>query len=141
MSGKITSFKKGAFKLKRLYRFIDFWRRLTADAFIVQVSADNFRSSTISLVFYQTGFLSYLVLPEGYQVGQKLCFSLRPHLHGREALFPGNAIPLSEVLEGAVVFNVELWPTKGAQLCRAAGTYAVLISRKNGFATLKLRSG
>lgn len=69
---------------------------------------DNFRSSTVSLVFYQTGFLSYLVLPEGYAPGHKLQFSLRPDTHGKVAFFLGNALPLSEVMEGAVVFNVEL---------------------------------
>lgn len=127
--------------MKRLYKFIDFWRRLAFDAFIVQVVKDNFRSATVSLVFYQTGFLSYIVLPEGYSAGYKLPFSLRPSTHGVSAFFPGNAISLSEVIEGALVFNVELWPTKGAQLCRAAGTYAVVIGRKGGFVTLKLRSG
>lgn len=141
VSGKITSYKKGSFAVKRLYRFIDFWRRLAADAFIVQTVKDNFRSSTVSLVFYQTGFLSYLVLPEGYPVGHKLCFSLRPEIHGKSALFLGNAAALGEIAEGAVIFNVELWPTKGAQLCRSAGTYAIVIGRKAGFVTLKLRSG
>lgn len=111
------------------------------DAFIVQTVRDNFRSATVSLVFYQTGFLSYIVLPEGYTIGHKLQFSLRPNIHGNSALFPGNAVALSEVVEGALVFNIELWPTKGAQLCRAAGTYAVVVGRKGEFVTLKLRSG
>ena len=74
----------------------------------MRVVSDNFRSSTVSLVFYQTGFLSYLILPEGYSPGHKLQFSMRPSTHGRAAFFPGNAVALSEVVEGSVVFNVEL---------------------------------
>lgn len=30
---------------------------------------------------------------------------------------------------------------KGAQICRSAGTYAIIVNRRHGFVTLKLRSG
>lgn len=92
-------------------------------------------------MFYQTGFLSYIILPDGYVLGHKLVFSTRLAGDGRAALFLGNAMPLADIDDGTLVFNVELWPTKGAQLCRAAGTYAVVVSRKVGFVTLKMRSG
>lgn len=140
-SGRITSFKKGSFKFRRIYKFIDFWRRLTADAFIVKLEKDTFRSSSIALVFYQTGFLSYLLLPGGYRVGDKLKFSLTHRVDGVSADFPGNACMLKNITEGSFVFNVEIWPLKGGQICRSAGTYAVVIGNRNGFVTLKLRSG
>lgn len=124
-----------------MYRFIDFWRRLTADAFIVKLEHDAFRTGTIALIFYQTGFLSYVALPDGYSPGDKLKFSHTYERVGPEALFAGNALALSDILEGSFVFNVEIWPYKGAQICRAAGAYAVLLSKRNGFVTLKLRSG
>jgi len=139
--GRITSYKKGSFSSKRLYRFIDFWRRLASDAFIVSFMKDNFRSSTLTLLFYQTGLLSYVILPDGYNVGHKLRFSANVGSVGSAAFFAGNSLPLSAMLEGAVIFNVELWPTKGAQLCRAAGTYAIILNKRDGFVTLKLRSG
>lgn len=103
-SGQITSFKKGPSKYKRVYRFIDFWRRLPLDAFIVRFEKDVFRSSTLTLVFYQTGYLSYIVLPEGFAVGDKLKFSVNQIVG---AGF-GQALPLREIVEGAFVFNVEL---------------------------------
>lgn len=140
-TGRITSYKKGSFAVKRMYRFVDFWRRLAADAFVVSLSKDNFRSSTLTLLFYQTGVLSYVILPDGYSVGHKLRFSLNASVGETSRFFAGNALPLSQILEGAVIFNVELWPTKGAQLCRSAGTYAIVLTKRDGFVTLKLRSG
>lgn len=96
----------------------------------------------MALLFYQTGFLAYAVLPEGYSVGDKLKFSLSAvGLDRSAALFNGNALSLREIAEGSFVFNIEIWPAKGAQICRAAGTYGILLGKRNGFVTLKLRSG
>lgn len=82
-----------------------------------------------------------MLLPEGYRVGDKLKFSLTRSSNGFLADFPGNACILKNVAEGAFVFNVEIWPLKGGQICRSAGTYAVVVGNRNGFVTLKLRSG
>jgi ribosomal protein L2 len=81
---------------------------LTADAFIVRFEKDSFRTSTIALVFYQTGFLSYVILPDGYSPGDKLRFSLSTEFADKAALFLGNALQLKNVPEGALVFNVEM---------------------------------
>lgn len=109
-SGRTTSFKKGAYRFKRLYRFIDFWRRLREDAFVISFERDAFRSSTIALVFYQTGYVSYISLPDGYIVGDKLSFSSSSVVDGGVAIscFPGNALPLKHIPEGSHVFNVEM---------------------------------
>jgi len=95
----------------------------------------------LTLVFYQTGLLSYIILPEGYSVGDKLRFSFRPENMADLAFFDGNALQIGEIPEGSFIFNLELWPYKGAQLCRSAGTYAIVLSKRNGFVTVKLRSG
>ena len=42
---------------------------------------------------------------------------------------------------GCVVHNIEIKVGKGAQICRAAGTYAQLVGKDSGRALLKLRSG
>lgn len=143
-TGRITSYKKGSFKFKRVLRFIDFWRRLVTNAFVVSFVKDSFRTSTLALIFYQTGFLSYVVLPEGVRVGDKIKNDYDRSSSAvveNETFALGSALPLSRISDGTLVFNIELWPLKGAQLCRAAGTYAVIVSRRNGFVTVKLRSG
>jgi len=62
------------------------------------------------LIFYQTGFLSYVILPDGYAVGDKL--KLSTGLPSGESLpgyanFVGNALPLGTISEGSFVFNIE----------------------------------
>jgi large subunit ribosomal protein L2 len=39
----------------------------------------------------------------------------------------GNCMPLSQIPEGTFVHNVELFPGKGAQMIRAAGTHAQIL--------------
>src|SRR4029079_15431596 len=54
---------------------------------------------------------------------------------------PGNAMPLGAMPVGTIVHNIETKPGKGGQLARAAGTYAMLAGRDQGYALLKLKSG
>lgn len=108
---------------------------------MVKFEKDNFRSVYLTLVFYQTGYLSYLILPEGLKLGDRLNFSYTYENSGSKSFFAGNALPLKFIQDGSMIFNVELWPFKGAQICRAAGTYAILIGKRKQFAYIKLRSG
>jgi len=39
------------------------------------------------------------------------------------------------------VHNVEMYPGKGGQMCRAAGTYAQLVGKENKYVLLRLPSG
>ena len=41
-------------------------------------------------------------------MGHKLRFSLNASVGETSRFFAGNALPLSQILEGAVIFNVEL---------------------------------
>ena len=109
-TGRITSYKKGPFKFRRVYKFIDFWRRLTADAFIVAFERDNFRTSTLALIFYQTGYLAYVILPEGLALGDKLKSfdAYLPNLSVEDSMPSGVALPLSAAPDGSTVFNIEL---------------------------------
>lgn len=74
------------------------------DAFIIKFEKDNFRSSILTLIFYQTGYLSYVMLPEGYLVGDKLKFSGG----ATTPTFLGQALPLRDIIDGAFIFNIEL---------------------------------
>jgi large subunit ribosomal protein L2 len=42
---------------------------------------------------------------------------------------------------GSVIHAIELKPGKGAQIARAAGTYAQLVAKDGAYVTLRLRSG
>ena len=54
---------------------------------------------------------------------------------------PGNALPLANIPVGTVIHNIELYPGKGAQLVRSAGTAAQLMAKENGMAQVRLPSG
>jgi large subunit ribosomal protein L2 len=54
---------------------------------------------------------------------------------------PGNAMALSRVPVGTIVHNIELYPGKGGQFCRAAGTYAQLVAKEGNYALLRMPSG
>lgn len=45
---------------------------MSEDLFVVKTFVDPNRSAKITLVFYKTGFLSFVVLPDGFTVGDKL---------------------------------------------------------------------
>ena len=54
---------------------------------------------------------------------------------------PGNALPLSSIPTGTFIHNIELYPGKGAQLARSAGTMAQLMAKESNMAMVRLPSG
>jgi len=121
---------------KRRYRLIDFKRNRTdAPATVVSIEYDPNRSARIALIEYTDGAKSYILAPNGLNVGQTIVSgtSVAPEV--------GNTLPLSAIPVGTIVHNIELTPGKGGQLARSAGTYAQLVAREGKYATLRLPSG
>ena len=54
---------------------------------------------------------------------------------------PGNAMPLRAMPVGTIIHNVELKIGRGGQMARAAGAYAQLVGRDQGYAIMRLSSG
>ena len=54
---------------------------------------------------------------------------------------PGNALLINEIPVGTLIYNIELYPGKGGQLVRSAGTFAQLMAKENGYAQVRLPSG
>lgn len=54
---------------------------------------------------------------------------------------PGNALALADIPVGTIVHAVELYPGRGAQLARSAGTSAQLAAKEGKYALLRLPSG
>ena len=121
---------------KRKYRIIDFKR--TKDgipATVKTIEYDPNRSARIALLFYADGEKTYIIAPEGLQVGQVV-------MSGAEAAPEvGNALPLANIPIGTVVHNLELRPGQGAKLVRSAGGFAQLTSREGSYAVLRMPSG
>ena len=133
--GRITVRHRGGGN-RRKYRIIDFKRnKLDMPATVLTLEYDPNRSAHIALVQYEDGEKRYIVAPQGLKVGDTV-------VSGASAdIKPGNALPLSAIPTGTFIHNVELYPGKGAQLARSAGTMAQLMGKENNMALIRLPSG
>ncbi|MFH1035040.1 MAG: 50S ribosomal protein L2 [Pseudomonadota bacterium] len=133
--GRITARHKGGGH-KRQYRVIDFRReKLDIPARVASVEYDPNRSANIALLFYADGEKRYILAPKGIQVGDEVMSSEKADIR------PGNTLPLENMPLGTHVHNVEMKINGGGQMVRSAGTYAQLMAKEAGYATLKLPSG
>ena len=133
--GRITVRHRGGGN-KRKYRIIDFKRRiLDIPANVLTIEYDPNRSANIALVQYETGEKTYIIAPNGLVVGDVVISSTQADIK------PGNCLPLANIPVGTIIHNVELYPGKGAQLVRSAGTSAQLMAKENGIGQVRLPSG
>ena len=133
--GRITVRHRGG-GVRRKYRLIDFKRNTTdAEATVVSIEYDPNRSANIALIQYEDGKKAYIIAPDKLSVGDKIRSSVEADIK------PGNCLPLEFIPLGTLVHNVEMHPGKGAQLVRAAGMYAQVMAKENGYAQLRLPSG
>ena len=133
--GRITVRHKGGGNRQK-YRVIDFKRnKLEMTATVLRLEYDPNRSAFIALCEYEDGERRYILAPVGLKAGDTIQSSAAADIK------PGNALPLANIPVGTVIHNIELYPGKGAQLARAAGVAAQLISKENGVAQVRLPSG
>lgn len=133
--GKITSRHRGGGH-KRLYRIIDFKRKKDGiPAKVASIEYDPNRSARIALLHYADGEKRYILAPDGMQAGDVI--------HSGADCEPdvGNCMPLSHIPPGTSVHNIEMRPGRGGQLCRSAGTSAVVNAREGKWAQITLPSG
>ena len=132
--GRITvRHRGGGNKIK--YRIIDFKRLDSAACTVTAIEYDPNRSAFIALLENEAGVKSYIIAPEGLKVGDVVSSSAEADIK------VGNTLPLANIPVGTFIHNVELYPGKGAQLVRAAGVMAQLISKDGGVAQVRLPSG
>ena len=134
-NGRLTSRHIGGGH-KQKYRLVDFKRRKHGVvAEVVAIEYDPNRSARLALINYSDGEKSYILSPDGLQVGHKVQAgpTAPPEL--------GNALPLKNIPLGASIHNIELIPGRGGQIARSAGQQAVLNNREGGYALVRLPSG
>ena len=132
--GRITvRHQGGGNKIK--YRIIDFKRQDEGAAKVIGVEYDPNRTAYIALLENESGKKSYVISPVGLTDGDVV-------YSGENAdIKPGNTLPISAIPVGTVIYNIELYPGKGAQLVRSAGASAQLMAKENGTAQVRLPSG
>lgn len=121
---------------KRMYRFVDFrGNKEGVPGRVLSIEYDPNRSANIALVQYADGEKRYMVAPETLTVGQKI-------LSGEKAeIKVGNTLPLSAIPIGTFVYAIELYPGRGSQIVRSAGSTAMVLAKDAGMVQVKLPSG
>ena len=133
--GRITARGIGGGHKQRI-RNVDFKRNKHGmPAKVTAIEYDPIRSARLALLEYQDGEKRYILAPKGLEVGAEVMSgpSAPPNV--------GNCLPLKAIPSGMEIHNVEMFPGRGAQMVRAAGGAATLMSRDGGYALVKLPSG
>ena len=133
--GRITSRRRGG-GAKQKYRIIDFKRQKSdIPATVKSIEYDPNRTCNIALVSYADGEKTYILAPNGLNVGDTIISSDSADIK------VGNSKLLKDIPVGTLVHNVELHPKRGGQLARSAGSYAQLMAKETNEALLRLPSG
>ncbi|MCL2045462.1 MAG: 50S ribosomal protein L2 [Oscillospiraceae bacterium] len=133
--GRITVRHRGGGN-RRKYRIIDFKRNKTdMPGTVVRLEYDPNRSANIALIEYTDGERRYILAPVGLKQGDTVISSKSADIK------PGNALPITSIPVGTVIHNIELYPGRGGQLVRSAGTSAQLMARDSKMAQIKMPSG
>jgi large subunit ribosomal protein L2 len=134
-TGRITVRWRGGGN-KRRYRIVDFKRaKVDMPAAVERLEYDPNRTAFIALLRYQDGELAYILAPQRLRPGDTVISGEKVDVK------PGNTMPMRSMPLGTIIHNVELKAGKGGQIARAAGTYAQLVGRDQGYALLRLSSG
>lgn len=121
---------------KRKYRVIDFKRdKDNIPATVKTIEYDPNRNANIALVVYADGEKRYIIAPKDLRVGTVIYSGVDCDIQ------IGNALPLERIPVGTFVHNLELYPGRGAQLIRSAGTSAQILGREDKYVIIRLMSG
>lgn len=121
---------------KRSFRLIDFKMTsyLGQKAKVKSLEYDPNRSTNIALIEFDGGEMAYILAPTGLKKDQSVICD------AKTAVRPGNRMMLKNIPPSTEIHNIELTPGKGGQICRGAGTYAILLGLDGEFAQLRLPS-
>jgi len=122
-NGRITSRHIGGGH-KKSYRLIDFKRnKFDIPGTVETIEYDPNRNCRIGLIKYKDGERRYIIVPQGLKVGMEVISG------DNVPVQPGNAMPLKNIPEGTFIHNIELYPGKGGQIARGAGTGAKIMAK------------
>jgi large subunit ribosomal protein L2 len=121
---------------KQRYRLVDFKQdKFGIPGKIAAIEKDPNRSGFIALVFYKDGEKRYILASEGMKSGQEIITAENAPVK------PGNRAKVKNIPVGTIVSNVELFPGRGGQVVRSAGSGATLTAVDAKSAQIKLASG
>lgn len=157
-SGKITVRHRGGGHKRRI-RIVDFNRFERGLQTVQRIEYDPGRSAHIALLKHnETGALSYILACDGLRAGdtvesyrkgippsflKEMGGKIDPAILSVRTAQRGNCLPISMIPIGSIVHNVGITPTGPGKFCRAAGSYARILSKipEKKKAIIRLQSG
>lgn len=135
-AGQLVVAHKGG-GAKRVYRIVDFSQRnhLSEKATVLGIQYDPNRSAFIALIQYESGEKSYILAPQGLKKDSEIVAD------EKTLVKVGNRMQLKNIPASTEVYNIEIVPGKGGQICRSAGNYATLLGVDGKYAQLRMPSG
>ncbi len=91
-------------------------------------------SAPLALVKYENGEKTYIIAPENVRVNDEIQsgFTSKPIL--------GSTLPLQNIPEGTLIYNLEIKPGDGGRLCRSSGSFARIVTKTPAGIVIKLPS-
>ncbi len=133
--GKISVRHQGGGHKQR-YRLVDFLQnKFGVPGKVVAIERDPCRSAFIALINYVDGDKRYILAPQNLKIGQEIITEEKAEVK------LGNRAKIKNIPTGTVISNLELFPGKGGQIIRSAGSGAVLTAIDDNMAQIKLASG
>jgi large subunit ribosomal protein L2 len=123
---------------KKIYRYLDFYRRINKIGILLKIFYDPNRTGKIGLILYENGLSAFILLQKGINL-----FNM---IYSGDLLFnnnirKGDSISINNIPLFSIISNIENKPFKGGNICRAANVSGLLISKDKYNAILKLNSG
>ncbi|MDG6228610.1 MAG: 50S ribosomal protein L2 [Candidatus Thermoplasmatota archaeon] len=103
---------------------------------IQDIIHDPGRTAPLAKVRLSNDKTQLIIAAEGAKIGDSVHFS-----DEKEAVRPGNIIPIGVINEGFPVYNIELKPGDGGKLVRAGGSSATIVAHESDKTVIRLPSG
>lgn len=133
--GKISVRHQGGGNKQR-YRVVDFKQdKFNISGKIAALEKDPNRSAFIALVNYKDGEKRYVLATEGMKIGKEIIAASNAPVKS------GNRAWVKNIPAGTEICNIELFPGRGGQIVRSAGSAAILTAIDEKNAQIKFASG
>ena len=137
--GRVCVFGRGGGN-KKLYRYIDFYRRVNAFGVVYKILYDPNRTAKICFILYHNGAAACSLKVEGLKRKSGIYSGSNDVSHITK-IMTGFSLPLRYIGSFNVVSNVESKPFNGGSISRAAGSSCFFFGKDALKGVLKMRSG
>ncbi len=123
------------FKVSIKYRsYDDIEKTAVLKGEVIEFIDDPARYPIVAKVLLENNEVIHIIAPEGIAIGDEIEVGAqaRPML--------GSIMPLYAIPDGSYIYNIEKVPGDGGKFVRTAGSYAILVSKDDKFAYVKMPS-